>query len=268
MIESTLFTAQSADLHTHSTHSLDGNDSIDAMCRAAVERGLRAIAFTEHLYVEPFDASYGFFDYGRYLADIEVARHAYGNRIHVLSGIEIGYQPQYHDEILSFLADKDFDLVLGSVHYVGTEFVFSTLLDGRTEEEAYGAYFDVVLRAAQSGLFDALAHLDVVKRFGVQRYGAFEYERYAGHIDAILVAMIASHTALEVNTSGLRQAPKETYPAADVVARYLELGGEPVVIGSDAHCAAHVGLGVRHAALLPARARIPVRESMLLSSLA
>jgi histidinol-phosphatase (PHP family) len=252
-----------ADLHTHSVHSLDGNDTIDAMCRAAIERGLQAIAFTEHLYVEPFDASYGFFDYDCYVADIEVARHLYGNRIRILSGIEIGYQPQYHDEILFFLDDKNFDLVLGSVHYVGREFVFSSLLDGRTEEEAYGAYFDIVLQAAQSGLFDAMAHLDVVKRFGMQRYGAFKYERFAEQIDAILETMIESHMALEINTSGLRQAPKATFPAADIVAQYFELGGELVISGSDAHCAAHVGLGIRHALSL-ARARVPMCESISL----
>jgi histidinol-phosphatase (PHP family) len=38
-----------------------------------------------------------------------------------------------------------------------------------------------------------------------------------------------------VNASGLRQLPRETYPSAAIVARYRELGGRNVTIGSDAH---------------------------------
>jgi histidinol-phosphatase (PHP family) len=53
--------------------------------------------------------------------------------------------------------------------------------------------------------------------------------------DPILRALVESGTGLEVNTSGLRQAPGETYPAPGVVARFHELGGQRVSAGSDAH---------------------------------
>ena len=42
-------------------------------------------------------------------------------------------------------------------------------------------------------------------------------------------------TALEVNTSGLRQVAGETYPSPAIVARFRELGGTRVTVGSDAH---------------------------------
>jgi hypothetical protein len=41
--------------------------------------------------------------------------------------------------------------------------------------------------------------------------------------------------ALEVNTSGLRQGPGETYPAGPIVERYAVLGGTAVTAGSDSH---------------------------------
>jgi histidinol-phosphatase (PHP family) len=233
-----------SDRHVHTNHSLDGRVAIDALCRAAIWRGLDGIAFTDHLYLEPFDASYGFFDYDRYMCDLDVVRQRYGDRLHIQSGIEIGYQPQFEDAIIAFLDGKDFDLVLGAVHYVGQDFVFDTLLNGN-EQEAYGRYFECVRLAAQSGLFDVLAHLDVVKRVGVERYGPFHYERYADQIDAILEAMVETGTGLEINTSGLRQSPRETYPGPDVVARYQELGGHLLTVGSDAHCAVDVGQGIR-----------------------
>jgi histidinol-phosphatase (PHP family) len=53
--------------------------------------------------------------------------------------------------------------------------------------------------------------------------------------EPILRALVETGTALEVNTSGLRQVAGETYPSAAIVARYRELGGERVVVGSDAH---------------------------------
>jgi histidinol-phosphatase (PHP family) len=62
-----------------------------------------------------------------------------------------------------------------------------------------------------------------------------------------LAAMIESGTALEVNASGLRQLPRETYPSAAIVARYRELGGRHVTIGSDAHRTEWFAYGLRKA---------------------
>ena len=53
--------------------------------------------------------------------------------------------------------------------------------------------------------------------------------------EPVLAALVESGTALEVNASGLRQLPRETYPAPAIVARYRELGGRHVTLGSDAH---------------------------------
>ncbi len=53
--------------------------------------------------------------------------------------------------------------------------------------------------------------------------------------EPILRALVESGTALEINTSGLRHPVAETYPAAPIVARFRELGGRAVTIGSDAH---------------------------------
>lgn len=240
MNPSTLLT----DCHIHSTHSLDGHDTIKAICRQAIRRGLGGVCFTEHLYLEPEDDSYGFFDYDRYMADLEAARRKYGDRLLIWSGIEISYQPHLEAEITAFLEGKDFDLVMGSVHYVDGDFVFSRVFDNRSEAEAYGRYFEIVHQAVQSGLFDVLGHLDIVKRHGVRYYGPFLYKRYAGQIDTILKALIATDTALEVNASGLRHAPKEPYPGLEVLRRYRELGGELLTVGSDAHRASDVGRGI------------------------
>lgn len=233
------------DCHIHSNHSLDGHDTMEAMCQQAIRKGLGGVCFTEHLYLEREDESYGFFDYERYMANLEAVRRRFGDRLLIWSGIEISYQPYLETDIVAFLEDKTFDLVIGSVHYVDGEFVFGPLTDSRSEEEAYSRYFEIVYRAAQANLFDVLGHLDVLKRSGVKRYGPFIYEQYARQIEAVLKAMIDTGTALEVNTSGLRQAPREPYPGLEVLQRYQELGGKRLTIGSDAHRASDVGRGIR-----------------------
>jgi histidinol-phosphatase (PHP family) len=49
---------------------------------------------------------------------------------------------------------------------------------------------------------------------------------------------------MEVNTSGLRQDVGETYPSAAIVARYRELGGRRVTVGSDSHRIQHFAYGL------------------------
>jgi histidinol-phosphatase (PHP family) len=122
--------------------------------------------------------------------------------------------------------------------------VFSPAYYGSSEREAYEPYFEAVLGAVQTGLFDVLGHLDIVKRYGVRHHGPFSYDRYAEPIDAILRACVENGTGLEINTSGLRGLPKEPFPALPVVRRYRELGGEIVTVGSDAHRVDDLGQGI------------------------
>ena len=96
-------------------------------------------------------------------------------------------------------------------------------------------YFGEVEAAARSGLFDTIGHLDFVKRYLASHVEPAAFAERLELYEPILRALVETGTALEVNTSGLRQAPRETYPGPAVVARFRELGGERVTIGSDAH---------------------------------
>jgi histidinol-phosphatase (PHP family) len=95
--------------------------------------------------------------------------------------------------------------------------------------------FDEVEAAARSGLFDALGHLDVVKRFLHPFVTPADLADAPELYEPILGALVDSGTALEINTSGLRHPVGETYPSAAVVARFREMGGRAVTVGSDAH---------------------------------
>jgi len=58
---------------------------------------------------------------------------------------------------------------------------------------------------------------------------------------------VQSGKGIEINTSGLRQSPKEAFPGLDVVKLYRNMGGEILTIGSDAHMAEDVGRGLKEA---------------------
>jgi histidinol-phosphatase (PHP family) len=114
-------------------------------------------------------------------------------------------------------------------------------VEGRSLAEIVAPSFDEVEAAARSGLFDALGHLDVVKRY---LHPFVTREAFAGApelYEPVLRALVESGTALEINTSGLRHAVGETYPSAAMVRRFRDMGGRAVTIGSDAHRAEHFG---------------------------
>ena len=108
-------------------------------------------------------------------------------------------------------------------------------VEGRSLAEIVEPAFTEVEAAARSGLFDTLGHLDVVKRYLHPHVSAEALAAAPELYEPILRALVESGTALEVNTSGLRHPVAETYPAASIVARFRELGGRAVTVGSDAH---------------------------------
>src|SRR6185503_10710557 len=88
---------------------------------------------------------------------------------------------------------------------------------------------------ARTGLFDAMGHLDFVKRYLVPHVTPGQLAAAPELYEPLLAALVETGTALEVNTSGLRQAAAETYPAGPIVELYRVRGGTTVVAGSDAH---------------------------------
>ena len=105
--------------------------------------------------------------------------------------------------------------------------------------------FDEVEAAARSGLFDAIGHIDGVKRYLYPACHARPRSNARPELyEPILRALVETGTALEVNTSGLRYPIGVAFPHRAVVARFRELGGRALTIGSDAHRAEHFAWGL------------------------
>ncbi|MGD2107764.1 MAG: histidinol-phosphatase HisJ family protein [Phycisphaerae bacterium] len=239
------------DQHVHSRHSFDSKSEPAACVVRGVEQGLAGVTFTEHFDTHPDDWPGCVYDDERYAETIRGLREEFGDRIFVGKGIEVCYQPERMPFILDFLRRHEFDLVVLSVHYFGGEAVYQRRnWEGIDSIEGTRRYLETLreavrfceaLHRSEGRVFDVLGHLDVVKRYTQRFYGRHDVARFSRLIDDTLAACVAADVTPEINTSSLRQGVDETMPGADVVARYAELGGEAMSVGSDAHLVESVG---------------------------
>jgi histidinol-phosphatase (PHP family) len=228
------------DSHLHTIRSPDGTAMLEAYCVMAVERGIAELAITDHVDFDPSMPAYGFASFADRERDVREAAARWANRgLAIRFGVEVTYELAYEDDIRGWLRRHPHDYVIGSVHvsaaspYKASN--VASFVEGRRLEDILAPYFDEVIGAARSGLFDTIGHLDFVKRYLVPFVTPAQLADAPDLYEPVLAALVDSGTALEVNASGLRQLPRETYPSAAVVARYRELGGRHVTIGSDAH---------------------------------
>ena len=109
-------------------------------------------------------------------------------------------------------------------------------------------------RAIRGVRFDTLGHMDMCKRWLVPWFKAADFAAAPELYEPLLIALAASGTALEVNASGLRHPTGETYPGPWVVARFRELGGQRVTVGSDPHMPHTFAFGIEEAGEIGAAA--------------
>ena len=247
------------DSHLHTVRSPDADAMLDAYCALAVERGIAELAITDHVDFDPTMPAYGFASFTDRERDVREAAERWApHGLAIRFGVEVTYERAYEDDIRGWLARHPHDFVIGSVHisavspYKASN--VASFVSGRPLAQVVEPYFDEVIGAARSGLFDTIGHMDFVKRYLVPHVMPADLAAAPELYEPALAAMIESGTALEVNASGLRQLPRETYPSAAIVARYRELGGRHVTIGSDAHRTEWFAYGLATAYRLAAHA--------------
>ncbi len=159
-------------------------------------------------------------------------------------GIEMDFVPGAEDRTATVLDAHDFDYVVGSVHFVGESAVDHPDYDAWERsgdpERVWRGYFELVAEAARSGLFDILAHPDLVKIWGNGRPLPDRDPRF--FYEPAVEAMAEAGIAVEISTAGLRKPVGEIYPAP-ALARMCAEAGTPFALSSDAHVPEHVGFG-------------------------
>jgi len=234
------------DYHIHTIFSCDSELKAGFVCSRAIEMGFSEIAFTEHLDLDPIDEGYGLYDYNALSEEIEKLRRVYNGQLKIKKGVEVTYQKEREEEIKEFLSNKDYDFVIGSVHLVGDFDVSQKkgtkeFCEAYARKKVYDSYFEVTKSLAGSGIFDCLGHFEMIRRYATMYIDDYSPDEFKEQIDEILSSVAENDLALEVNTSGMRHFPNETYPRMQLCKRFLELGGKSVTIGSDAHLPEHIG---------------------------
>ncbi len=229
-------------------------DHIEAYVTTALGRGEDEVGFTEHLYrcvestevLGPFweDPSNpdvaaqarAFVEEDRTLSldrYVDAVLAAKDRGLPVLLGLEVDFFPETIASVMALLEPYPWDFLIGSVHWIGAwsvdhedaDFEF----DRRGVRTAYEQYFELESQLAASGVVDALAHADVVKKTG-RRLREAPLELYR----PVVAAAAASGTAVEVSSAGLHRAIVEPYPAEEFLKMFHE-AGVAITLASDAH---------------------------------
>lgn len=224
------------DSHSHTSFSADSDMTAEDALKAARARGL-GIVFTEHLDVDfPGELDFSF-DPAAYWKQYEPLR---GDNLHL--GIEVGMQAGTAEASRAFVTRAPFDLVIGSVHLLrGIDIYEKECFEGREKDELYREYFRTMAEMiACHDFIDVLGHIDYIARTAPYENPELSYGAFADEIDVVLRTAVAQGVVLELNTRrlGSRRALKELAP---IYARYHELGGRYVTLGSDAHGADAIG---------------------------
>jgi histidinol-phosphatase (PHP family) len=256
-----------ADGHVHSEFSWDartgGVGDMEGTCARAVELGLPAVAFTEHVdhttwattpgsafsvAYAPLIAADGMMtppplDVDGYLAAVERCRHLYPG-LRILTGIEAGEPHWFADDVARLLAGGRFERVLGSLHslQLDGEYLEPPELFGRRPvDEVMRAYLaELHALVVGSDAFAVLAHIDYAARYWPEQSAPYDPGPFEDELRHVLRALAATDRALEVNT----RLP--LHP--DVVSWWRDEGGRAVTFGSDAHEPIALALGFREAA--------------------
>ena len=226
------------DLHNHTTLCNHAEGTVDAYVQEAIKQNIDVYGFSDHAPMD-FDPKYrmDFEQMETYRKWVMDAKQKYADEIEVLFGYEVDYLPGHMDERI---LKAEVDYLIGSVHFINEWGFDNPEFIGRYEHEdidtIWKKYFKLIEEMAQSGYFDIVGHLDLIKVF-----------KYLPKTDIVelatpaLEAIKKADMVLELNVSGYRKPCAEPYPSPSLLQKAFELE-IPITFSSDAHKPEQVGL--------------------------
>jgi histidinol-phosphatase (PHP family) len=232
----------STDFHMHSTHSLDGNNTIAELCEQALTLGMTHIAVTDHVEWMP-NGSHQRPEFDRYFDEVTECRERYsGQGLTLLSGLELGNPHEHRAEVETLLASYPFDMIIGSMHWLnGRNIHYTSCFDGQDPYDVYATYFRQIGEIAASVDCRIIAHFDRIFWPGSARFGPPEIERVEEPVRYAVRTMANHGRILELNTRFLTHAPGWNESLRKVLNWYREEGGQFVAVNSDAHRSTEIG---------------------------
>jgi histidinol-phosphatase (PHP family) len=237
------------DYHMH-TRLTDGVGEPSDYAKVALQRGLIEIGCSDHGPVCAYPTNWHMksTDLPLYVNWVQEARVEFP-QLQIKLGLELDYFPGCESQVRELAAQYPWDFFLGSIHFLGTFPIDRSAEDwqGQDVDARWREYFALWTQAAQSRLFDSLAHPDLPKKFGFHPKSDFS-KVYREALRAVADADMA----IEISTAGLRKPCREIYPSEQFlrIARELDV---PVSLGSDAHIPDDTGIDFQKAIELARR---------------
>ena len=220
-------------------------ENADRYRTVAGEHGIEELGVSEHVYRftaaltvydHPFWREYAHDDLDDYCAFVR-------EETDLRLGIEADFVPGREDRLANLLEAREWDYVVGSVHFVTDMAVdlddeWDIWRHGDSPERVWKRYFEWVGEAARSGLYDIMAHPDLVKVHGDGRpRPEGDLRRY---YEPLVEAFLDAGVAVEMSTAGLRKPVGELYPSRALLELVVE-AGLPIALSSDAHVPDQLG---------------------------
>jgi histidinol-phosphatase (PHP family) len=241
------------DYHLHLRPDENGTDfdgyfnaeNVERYLEAAAAAGIEELGVSEHVY--------------RFRQALDLWRHplwvenavddldaycAFVRTTPLKLGVECDYVPGAEERIAALLEPREFDYVVGSVHFIGegdaaVDHTGFDVWEGDADaEEIWRRYFAMLADCARSGLFDILAHPDLVKVWGRAR--PLPERDLRPFYEPAVEAIAESGIAVEISTAGLRKPVGELYPSREFAEMCVEAGAA-FALSSDAHLPEQVG---------------------------
>jgi histidinol-phosphatase (PHP family) len=228
------------DYHTHHVRCGHAKGELEEYVKKGIDIGLNQLGLSDHmplLHVNP-DTYYpgmamAMEELPNYVEECFALKSKYKQQIDLKIGLEGDYIEGYEEQILQIIEAYPWDYVIGSVHFLGewdiTDFRQQDGWKGKSHDQVYEQYYDAVQKAARTGFYNFIGHMDVIKRFG--------FKPAADRIDLeleTLKVIKAQDMAIELNASGLRMPCEEMFPSRRILEACFEQN-IPLTIGSDAH---------------------------------
>lgn len=228
------------DYHTHHVRCGHASGTLEEYVLQGIEIGLDQLGLSDHmplLHVDPATYYSGMAmpmdELPRYFEECLYLKDKYHDQIDIRIGLEGDYIEGYEEQIERIVKGYPWDYVIGSVHFLGEWDISDSRQlhgwEGRRVADVYQLYYSMIQKAARTGFYQYLGHLDVIKRFGqIPEEDMWQVEKQT-------VDMIKDNDlAIELNASGLRMPCEEMFPSRRILTYCLEKN-VPLTVGSDAH---------------------------------
>ena len=222
------------DLHTHTGFSDDCDIPMEEMLEAAMAKGIKTLAMTDHYDPGYPDPEFPFLiDFDEYHKALQEAGKKYEGKMEIITGLEVGIMHDQFDETLKQLEKHPYDFIIGSFHcHRGMDlytYDYSDI-DGPAMLEDFYTYMYECLSKYDN--YDIIGHFSILDRYIGQLY---DYSPFDDVIDEVLRLLVSKGKGLEINTSSFKYGTGTWLPRESILRRYHRLGGEILTFGSDAH---------------------------------